>query len=179
MRLHLGCSGDIREGWINIDAMKYKDAPNFIQYDLSKGLPSEVNNITEVYSCHVGEHFYHKDFVNLLKEIHSKMVPGATIRTGIPDFKKLVYYYLNRDWSFFEHCRSMAPNGQLMEIINGSIYQYDPNQPYEAHKCMYDPEYAIFTHKLAGFTDVEEVPFDPAYGDHGRKDYTFFTLAKK
>ena len=53
MKLHLGCSRDIRDNWINIDAMKYTNASNFIQWDISKGLPPQLDEIDEVYSCHV------------------------------------------------------------------------------------------------------------------------------
>lgn len=178
MKLHLGCYNLIKEGWLNLDIQKPVNHPDLMQWDLRNGLPDKCKNVSLVYHSHFLEHLLWKDGLKLLRECHERMVPGGVMRMCLPDFRNLVRRYLDRDWNFFSHCASVAPHGQLMEIINYSLYQRDDGINAE-HLTMYDAEYAIFTLEQAGFKNCREVPCDNSIDYEFRSPYSFFVVGEK
>lgn len=172
MKLHLGSGSIIKEGWLNIDQKELIN-PHYLQWDLKKGLPFQCKDITYTYSSHFIEHLIWKDAIQLLKECREKMIEGSVMRVCLPNFKNLVIKYLEKDWNFFTHCLHVAPNRQLMQIINYAIYQRDDGINAE-HVCMYDSEYAIFTLEVAGFRKCKEVEFNKEIDCESRRPYSFF-----
>lgn len=170
MHINLGSGPNLKPGFINIDVLDI-NSPDYIKWDISQGLPPQIQDCDTIYSSHLIEHMVHEDAVKLLKNVYERLKPGGRVVTVLPDFDKLITNYLSRNWSFFDHCRQWAPDNQMMGIINMSIYQYDPD-PANTHKCMYSTEYAIYTHKLAGFSRVEETEFTNEFGDLHRAPYS-------
>lgn len=174
MKVHLGCYDLIKPGWLNIDIQQvHAESPEFMKWDLRNGLPDVVQDLTMSYSSHFMEHILWGDAVKLLRDLYNRTVVGGKTRHCIPDFEKLVTKYLAKDWDFFSHCLSIAPNHQLMEIIGYSIYQRDDGVNAE-HVCMYDSEYAIFTLEQAGFKNCKRVEFNPELDYGFRVPYSFF-----
>ncbi len=91
IRLHLG-SGNINlQGWINIDARK-----NSHIHILEKNFKLETfadNSITEIYLCHVLEHFTPNEIENLMEIFSRKLINGGTLRISVPDFDNLILIY--------------------------------------------------------------------------------------
>lgn len=178
MKINLGSNSITKNGWINIDILPLSKDFNFIQWDLRQGLPPICKDIVYSYSSHFLEHLLWTDSIKLLKDVYKNTKVGGITRHCIPDFRTLVSKYLARDWKFFEHCLAEAPNRQLLEIINFSLYQRDSNGIAE-HMTMFDAEYGIFTLKQAGFSNCREVEFDPSIDHPSRAPYSFFIEGTK
>lgn len=159
IKLNLGCGPLLKSGYINVDMLDIK-APNYIKWDLTKGLPNLSGEISEVISCHVLEHFSPHDGHRLLKNLYNKMIPGAVIRTAVPNFGSLAKAYVEKDWSFFNilPLNQLAPNKEIIEIAEYAVYQYVNNM--NEHKSLWDIPIGIKRHINAGFKEVEAVPYD-------------------
>lgn len=169
MRVNLGSGDQFIEGFINIDERDLVH-PSYCQWNLKNGLPPHLKDIEIVTSSHFFEHLMWHDALKLMKECREKMVEGGIFNMCLPDFRLLVTKYLERDWQFFSHTLCYAPDHQLMQLMNFSLYQYTDG--VAEHKQMYDAEYAIFTLQEAGFKDCKEVPFNPEYNLANRVPYS-------
>lgn len=95
LKLHLGCGDiDIR-GYVNIDGRNAKHI-----HVVSDGF--NLNEFTdcsvsEIYLCHVLEHFSFSEAKCLLKRINNKLINGGSVRLSVPDFDKLIDVYLKND----------------------------------------------------------------------------------
>ncbi len=91
IKLHLG-SGNINlQGWINIDARN--DSHIHI---LEKDFKLETfadNSISEIYLCHVLEHFTINEIENLLEIFSKKLLLGGVLRISVPDFDSILKIY--------------------------------------------------------------------------------------
>lgn len=92
-RVHLG-SGPINiQGWINVDARQYPHT----HIETSRLTLDEFNEntISEIYICHVLEHFSFIEVTELLNSFYKKLQPGACLRLSVPDFDKLINIYID------------------------------------------------------------------------------------
>lgn len=80
IRLNLGCGGDRREGYINIDYLP-KTKPDIIA-DLDQYLPWQDNSIDEILCINILEHL--KNPVQFLIECHRILKPGAKLIFRVP-----------------------------------------------------------------------------------------------
>jgi predicted SAM-dependent methyltransferase len=169
MKIHLGCGDTILPGFINIDMID-KVQEGYLRWDLLKPLPDYIQNVELVCHEHALEHFTADEGLALLKRCRERMIPGGKMLMALPDFRRLVTHYLNNNWDFFNRPGVIcyAPNHQMLEIINFSLYQFGE------HKCMYDAEYACFILEQAGFKNAKEIEFTPGINLEPRRDYTFY-----
>ena len=90
-KIHLGAGNINIQGWINIDARNFKHT-HIIDQDFElKEFTDE--SISEIYLCHVLEHFSFKDSLRLLEKLNKKLSKGSVIRISVPDFSKLKMIY--------------------------------------------------------------------------------------
>jgi predicted SAM-dependent methyltransferase len=91
LKIHLG-AGDINiQGWINIDARSFKHT-HLLDHNFElKEFKNET--ISEIYLCHVLEHFSFQDSKKLLEKLYKKLILNGLIRISVPDFKKLKLIY--------------------------------------------------------------------------------------
>lgn len=113
LRLHIG-GEEVREGWkiLNIQAKPGVDYLGTAD-DLSQFADDSV---TEIYASHVYEHLkYMGQLRRALKEAYRVLVPGGTLRAGVPDLevlcKLLLHPQLNTDQKF--HVQRMMFGGQI------------------------------------------------------------------
>lgn len=171
MKIHLGCGDHIIPGYLNID-MQDRVSEDYLQWDLRQPLPLTIKNVQSIVSEHFWEHLDWHSGLKLMKSCKDRMLNDAVFSLALPNFNLLVKKYLEKDWNFFRHCLVLAPDRQLMQVINYSLYQYVDG--IAEHKQMYDVEYALFTMKEAGFKSCREVEFNPLYNIESRKEYTFY-----
>jgi predicted SAM-dependent methyltransferase len=120
-KVHLG-SGEINlQGWINIDARNFKHT-HIIDQDFElKEFTDE--SISEIYLCHVLEHFSFKDSLRLLEKLNKKLSKGSIIRISVPDFSKLKMIY--DQTSNLEQIKFALMGGQNYENdFHKSIYDF-------------------------------------------------------
>lgn len=91
LKIHLG-SGPINlQGWINIDARAYPHV-----HVVSEGFALKEfsdASISEIYLCHVLEHFSFAEARTLLATLRTKVIEGGIIRIAVPSFDSLVDVY--------------------------------------------------------------------------------------
>lgn len=83
-RLHLGCGGDIRAGWINLDARRRPGVDVVANLDdcRRRQLPFPTDSIDEFHGSHVLEHL--GDPLALMQELHRIAKNGARLVFRVP-----------------------------------------------------------------------------------------------
>lgn len=150
-KLHLGCGPVQLSGWTNVDITASR-ATDFID-DIRTLKKIENNSISEVYACHVLEHFSHSEVLPVLSTWYNKLKPGGRIRISVPDIDKIVKIYLN-NWEHFQ----TPGNAPWIGLIYGG--QLDP---YDFHKTGFN--FCWLSHLLSqvGFHNIEEYPNEPHF----------------
>lgn len=99
-------------GWVNIDQHPLQGFAqhhgfNYVQHDLTKGIPCKDDSVDLIYHCHFLEHLTYDQGLSFLKECQRVMKKGALMRILLPDAGKL--------------CAMMASNtlGEFDEINDG------------------------------------------------------------
>ncbi len=81
-KLNVGCGKDIREGWVNLDAVQLSGVD--IVYDIEKvPLPFEENEFDVILCCDVLEHV---DYIPVLKDLHRILKKGGRMHIRVPHF---------------------------------------------------------------------------------------------
>lgn len=91
MKLHIGCGSVIISGFINID-IRY--LPNVEVVDNAEFLRKfEKEEITEIYACHILEHFSRWRISNIIKRWWELLQSNGILYLAVPDFASIVSYY--------------------------------------------------------------------------------------
>tara|TARA_B110000037_G_scaffold223077_1_gene301832 strand:- start:2264 stop:2908 length:645 start_codon:yes stop_codon:yes gene_type:complete len=120
-KIHLGAGEVNIQGWINIDARNFKHT-HIIDQDFEL---KEFNDesISEIYLCHVLEHFSFRDSLKLLEKLNKKLSKGSIIRISVPDFSKLKMIY--DETTNLEQIKFAIMGGQNYENdFHKSIYDF-------------------------------------------------------
>ena len=135
-KIHLGCGDVDLQGWINIDA---RNAPHVHIRTESLNLQEfQENSVSEIYLCHVLEHFSFQEVKDLLSSFHSKMHKGAVLRISVPDFSALVELYkISGDLKKIEQ-----------PLMGGQDYKFN------FHKSVFDQDFLNNLLVDAGFSEV-------------------------
>ncbi|HXA37665.1 MAG TPA: hypothetical protein VNW53_01580 [Phenylobacterium sp.] len=187
-RVHLGCGPDIRPGWLNIDfqpgaAPGYNAGRSFLNYDLRQGLPElEDRSVDMFFSSHFFEHLRHEEGMNLMRQCRAALRDDGVARFQMPDFKGTFRAYVDDDQPFLEtavsthkildHMPDYARN--YADLVSRSVYEF------YTHKYVWDPENLSKALLAAGFSDVQEAPYDTEL-DHPsalRRDYSYYLVAR-
>jgi len=139
LKIHLG-SGPINiQGWVNVDARPYSHvhvvSAGFELREFADG------TVSEIYLCHVLEHFSFEESKQLLRGLRKKLVVGGVVRISVPSFDKLIDIYekSNQDLEKIKYA-----------VMGGQDYQYN------FHKSLYNASVLrnIFTE--GEYSDVVE-----------------------
>ena len=187
LKVHLGCGGDIRLGWVNID-LALMPPPGFdraahpdtqlISYDLRQGLPLEEESCMAIYSSHFFEHMEYQHGLRLIKECYRVLKPGGTFRLCMPNYRACFTAYLQNDRDFFRliDYSLVDPEHRLLaDYMTYSMYQYGE------HICFYDEERFQFILSRIGFRSVTPTTFqaDLDIGAELRRKYSYYIEAVK
>ena len=88
VKINLGCGGDVRSGYANLDI---RSIPGAVQADLRDGIPLADGSAEEVLALDILEHFP-RDVLQdrVLPEIHRVLEPGGVLRARLPDLALIV-----------------------------------------------------------------------------------------
>lgn len=118
IKLNLGCGKDIRNGYHNLDIMKWND--QVIVQDI-KTLPDyEDNSVSEIIAQDIVEHFTYVELQKIFKEWYRVLKPNGVIKIQCPDIEEI-----------FDKYYQQAKHGiitweRLSYIINGGQnYEYN------------------------------------------------------
>ncbi|MDB3931538.1 methyltransferase domain-containing protein [Candidatus Pelagibacter sp.] len=150
--LQLGCgNSDVNENFINADFFTLDFFNPFKKkkiyfLDLRYPLPFKENSFEGVFTEHTIEHLYVSEVNSLIKEIYRILKPGAIFRIIVPDLKKYVQFYNNKDINL----------GKKFDFGCEAIWNLTQNF---SHKSVWDSEMLIFVLKKNNFIDCEETQF--------------------
>jgi predicted SAM-dependent methyltransferase len=92
-RLHLGCGGNLLEGWLNSDILDVENDMIFI--DVRDKLPFDNDTFDFVYSEHLLEHLSYDEGEGMLEECLRILKRGGVCRMSTPDLGFLIEFYAN------------------------------------------------------------------------------------
>lgn len=193
LKLQLGCGGEIKPGWVNIDLMPTQgnldvngspsEGTLLINYDLRRGtLPLADNSCEIIYSSHFFEHLTYKNGLALMRDCYRVLNPGGIFRISLPNFRGLFRAYLEGDLKHLDlvNINEVLPEVEpgtetIVDYVNYGVYQYGE------HKCVYDEEKVLILLGNIGFSKVSPSEFkegiDPA--NELRRRYSFYVEAVK
>ena len=137
-RVHIGCGEIDLPGWINVDGRDFSHVhvvSNRLDLD-----EFSAESLTEIYLCHVLEHFGFEEVERLLAVFHSKLQPGGVLRLSVPDFSLLTHIY-NETGRDLEHIKYALMGGQGYE--------------YNFHKSVFDDAHLRKLLTKAGYSNCE------------------------
>ncbi len=109
LRIHLGAGPINIQGWISIDA---RQAPHIHLQSEGFSLNEFADGgISEIYMCHVLEHFSFKEVETVLDTLRKKLKVGGVLRLSVPDFDQLISIY-HSSGSNLESIKSALMGGQ-------------------------------------------------------------------
>ena len=167
INLNLGCGGDYKQGFINIDC---SDAENVdVHADVREYLPNmESGSAGLVYMSHFLEHLPGSDVVAVLKECFRVLVNGGLVEIRVPNFAYYLDKYLDADKGFWEDAKKTK--ALTHQIIHGRSVE----QPIEPiinfflsaiflggyHKFAFTQSSLEYLLKKAGFRFIEFLPLE-------------------
>lgn len=139
LKVHLGAGPINIQGWINVDARAYEHthlvATDFELEQFADGA------ISEIYMCHVLEHFSFVEAEMLLKNLRRKLREGGMVRISVPCFDKLVAVYSDNQFD--------------LEIIKYALMG-GQDYEYNFHKSVYNKKNLERLFEMCGYSGVTE-----------------------
>ena len=142
LKVHLGCGGELKPGWINIDVARKSTVPPagpitpqdvvVVNYDLRRGaLPLADGSCDIIYSSHFFEYLECKQGFRLMRDSFRALRSGGKFRVSLPNFRGLFRAYLERDLHHLEgvDIRQVFPDMEpgtetLVDHVNYGVYQF-------------------------------------------------------
>lgn len=89
MKLHLGCGGIYKEGYVNIDRDEYEGKVDR-KFDLSQPLDYEDNSVEVIEAYHLFEHLPFSTIEAVVTSWYRVLKPGGKLIMEMPDFDGVI-----------------------------------------------------------------------------------------
>jgi len=150
--LHLGCGGNLLDGWLNTDLIPERSA--VVPLDSTRPLPFAAHSFNRVFSEHMIEHIPFSAACALFAECHRVLRPGGFIRLATPDLARIcglhaaqaepgVAAYLA--WSRPRYAVP-GPGSSAAHVVNSLFYHH-------GHRFLFDADTLSAALAQAGFRD--------------------------
>lgn len=146
VKLHLGCGGDVKPGWVNVDlTVKH---PEIVNLDITNTdqLAMTFGDVEEIYAQEVVEHLHPDKLVPTLRGWRKLLKPGGKIQTTCPD----------GDW-----CLENIQKYRKLESIDGGWFKDAGNRifgsrryPGDEHQQLMFREKVEDYFRAAGFEKI-------------------------
>jgi|GEM_PF-848740 len=171
LRLHLGCGGERKAGWVNIDLL---GDPVDVAWNLANPLPFASGSVTAIFHEHLLEHLPLTAGNSFMRECYRALKPNGILRVGVPDAGRLIESYAG-DRSYLENLHPGRPTALI--AVQELFY-------WHRHCAMYDAETLEFFFRANGFPDPRERGFevtelDQAPDTERRRLNTLYMEARK
>ncbi len=116
MKLDLGCGRNKKIGFIGIDIKDWKKLypkGEFIQQDITKGIPFKDNEIDEINIANCLEHLTNESFIFVMEEMHRVLKPNGKLTILTPHFSSFT--------AFSPHHKLTFNSSSLMEFTHPHI----------------------------------------------------------
>lgn len=138
LKIHFGAGPINIQGWINIDARDashiHLQSSGFDLKEFSDGA------VSEIYMCHVLEHFSFEEVNAVLKTMNGKLKEGGVLRLSVPDFDQLVAIY---------HANGGDLNLIKKALMGGQEYEYN------FHKAVFNKQLLCNLLISCGFNNAQ------------------------
>lgn len=152
MKLNLGCSRWLLEGWINVDADP--ESPADLHCEVPP-IPFIDGGADEIYMGHLLEHFTYEDGQRLLAECYRVLVPGGRLGIVVPDMRLVMKRWLAGE----PDAVMLYPDGVWREIADldevCTMFWYTKGE--RPHKWAYDKDTLGRAMARAGFRKLREI----------------------
>lgn len=149
LKVHLGAGPVNLQGWVNIDA---RQAPHIHLCSDGFSLQEFADGaISEIYMCHVLEHFSFADVEAILNNLRRKLKVGGTLRLSVPDFDRLISAY--------------QANGNDLELIRYALMG-GQDYAYNFHKAVFNQASLSKLLTACGFVEVRTWKTEDEFGVH-------------
>lgn len=149
LRVHLGAGPINMQGWISIDARLashiHLQSEGFALNEFVDGA------ISEIYMCHVLEHFSFEEIGEILRNFRKKLKVGGVLRLSVPDFDRLVTVY--------------QANGNNLELIKFALMG-GQDYEYNFHKSVFNRAALAGLLASCGFEHMAEWNTLEEFGAH-------------
>jgi predicted SAM-dependent methyltransferase len=142
--------------WYNIDKLDLRSYAetyryNFIQHDVTQGLPFPDGSVQYIFASHILEHFTREELNLFLREVLRVMEQGGLARFATPDLQVLSAKYIKEEMGEFDDLNpeyEAAPTQaeKYWRIVIGG------------HKSIFDYESLRRTLSDVGFTSINKMP---------------------
>ncbi len=148
LRLHLGCGGERKAGWVNVDLL---GDPVDLAWNLANPLPFEPASADAVFHEHLLEHLPLQAGSAFMRECYRVLRPGGILRVGVPDAGQLIRSYAG-DRGYLEELHPDRPTAML--AVQELFY-------WHRHCAMFDTETLCLFFQASGFPE----PCEREFGD--------------
>jgi predicted SAM-dependent methyltransferase len=167
IKVNLGCGGNWQvDGWLGIDnsntafTWQKGTVQNYINLDVTKGLPFADNSVDVLFSSHALEHFTYNEAIALLFEIYRVLKIGGSLCLVVPDLDVFIDKLSQRDRVFLTTPDIIGgqPKRNLTDNFLMNFYS-DPSFNNTCHKYAYNVENLSASLAMVGFESLERVEF--------------------
>ena len=158
-KLHLACGPKHIEGYLNTDLRPGPAVDEVL--DAREKLPA--NTYSEIYACHVLEHFYADETVDVLKNWHQALKEGGVLRLAVPDLRLVLANCVE------SHSFGRDPNAPLFGDFRKAAEEPD------RHKQTFVAESLARLLTRAGFSEVTPWRSTDVPEIHAVKDWSSWT----
>ena len=137
--------------FLNVDIEKFPKVD--IAFDITKTFPFDDSVIAEIFSAATLEHLRKPHVHHVLHEFHRILQSGGILQVSTPDIEAIA---------------QMIVEGGDLDVINQHLfgkYKSDQTEDLDLHKWMYPASTMMKVLEEIGFTNVEQIPMDPALHD--------------
>lgn len=171
LKLHLGCGGQPKDGWINIDCV---GDPVELAWNLAHGIPFSDGSVDAIFNEHLFEHISLRDGEKLMDECFRVLKPGGILRIGVPDAGELIRSYVG-DGEYVDRLHPDRPTRLLG--VQELFYWHD-------HVTMFDDDTLALLFRAGGFPEPKRREFgdtalDTAPDTERRRAETLYMEAVK
>jgi len=146
LRLHLGCGGERKDGWVNIDLL---GDPVDVAWNLANPLPFDSGSVAAIFHEHLLEHLPFQAGDAFMQECFRVLAPGGILRVGVPDAGKLIRSYAG-DREYLERLHPDRPTALV--AVQELFY-------WHRHCAMFDTDTLGLFFRASGFPDPRERDF--------------------
>lgn len=171
IQLHLGCGGEAKAGWVNIDLV---GDPVDVAWNLARPLPFDSGSVAAIFHEHLLEHLPLQAGDSFMRECYRVLKPAGILRVGVPDAGRLIQSYAG-DQDYLEELHPGRPTALL--AVQELFY-------WHRHCAMFDVETLELFFRAGGFPDPHERMFgdtdlEAAPDTERRRAETLYMEARK
>ncbi|MBD3338486.1 MAG: methyltransferase domain-containing protein [Candidatus Lokiarchaeota archaeon] len=151
IKIHFGGGSEKLDGFLNTDIL------GKIPINISKKLPFPDQSVDIIYSCHVIEHLYYKDFKFFMKEAHRVLKEDGLHIIMTPSLEKLFEILYHK-----EELKPILLRGHeklAREKLNPALLINKMIHIYYGHRFLHDFESIYNVALRAGFSKIKKISF--------------------